>query len=170
MLKRLITFLFVFLPLQGLAMSFTLSSTAFHEGNSIPSAFTCDGANHSPPLHWIDPPAGTQSFVLIMDDPDAPVGTWDHWILFNIPATTNSLAENIHALPNGTQTGRNSWGKNTYGGPCPPDREHRYFFKLYALDTTLRLTNGATKSAIEAAMKGHVLASATLMGKYERRK
>lgn len=149
-------------------MTLQLTSTAFKHGDPIPSQYSCDGVDISPPLAWQNIPENTASFVLIIDDPDAPVGIWDHWLLFNIPAKTTSLAENISALPEGTKVGQNSWGNNTYGGPCPPKGKHRYFFKLYALDTTLDLEEGATKATLETAIHGHVLAEAELMGTYDR--
>ncbi len=149
-------------------MTFTLESTAFKEGDLIPYQYTCDGDDISPALAWNNPPANTKSYVLIMDDPDAPMGTWDHWLVFNIPANLNHFEENIRSLPNGAKGGKNSWNRNNYGGPCPPDRIHRYFFRFYALDTSLSLSEGATKKEILDAMQGHVLATAELMGKYDR--
>lgn len=145
-----------------------LQSTVFENGKIIPSKYTCDGDDISPPLSWSGAPTHTQSFVLIVDDPDAPIGTWDHWILFNIPAHVTELAKNMTQLPNGTLAGKNSWGKTSYGGPCPPSGVHRYFFKLYALDTVLQLPSSANKSQIMQAMESHVIATAELMGKYER--
>ena len=149
-------------------MAFTLESTAFNQGDLIPYIYTCDGDDISPPLAWSNPPTNTQSYVLIMDDPDAPVGTWDHWLIFNIPANISHLEENNRTLPAGACHGKNSWNRNDYGGPCPPDRIHRYFFRLYALDAQLDLTEGATKKQVLDAMQGHVLANAELMGKYDR--
>lgn len=149
-------------------MALILKCAAFANNNPIPTKYTCDGADISPPLSWQGAPANTKSFVLIFDDPDAPRGTWDHWLLYNIPATTHTLVENITTLPEGTLVGKNSWGNTTYGGPCPPDREHRYFFKLFALDTYLTLAAGATKPQIESAMQKHLLATATLIGTYNR--
>jgi Raf kinase inhibitor-like YbhB/YbcL family protein len=137
----------------------------------IPKRFTCDGEDLSPPLSWSGLPAGTRSLALICDDPDAPVGTWDHWVLFNIPATVTGLPENVPAkasLDDGSVHGNNSWGRPGYGGPCPPGGTHRYFFKLYALDTELNLKTGATKSQLVKAMEGHILDQAQLMGKYRR--
>lgn len=119
---------------------FSLSSAAFTQNGTIPSVYTCDSDNRngvSPPLKWENAPKETVSFVLIMDDPDAPVGSWDHWLMSNIPATTKKLDENLKTLPAGAQLGANSWKRFDYGGPCPPDREHRYFFKIYALDIKL---------------------------------
>lgn len=147
-----------------------LLSSTFENGGLIPQIYTCDGQNISPPLSWENAPANTKSFVLIVDDPDAPVGTWDHWLLFNIPSTVNSLAENFNSSAAGISLGRNSWGNSSYGGPCPPDKMHRYFFKLYALDVMLDLKPGATKQAIETAMLNHILATAELMGKYDRQR
>ncbi|MBI4149355.1 YbhB/YbcL family Raf kinase inhibitor-like protein [Candidatus Woesearchaeota archaeon] len=146
-----------------------LSSQAFVHNGSIPSQYTCDGNNTSPPLAMSGVPKEAISLVLIMDDPDAvkPAGrVWDHWIVFNIPPTTTIIEEGKE--PKGIQ-GRGTSGSSGYQGPCPPDAEHRYFFKLYALDTMLRLPEGAAKKEVEAAMQGHVLAKAELRGRYERR-
>lgn len=143
-------------------MAFTITSSAFAQGKPIPAKYTCDGLDISPPLAWSDAPSGTQSFALIMDDPDAPGGTW---VLFNLPAQTHQLAEK--AAPQGAQ-GRNSWGRLGYGGPCPPSGTHRYFFRLHALDTRLRLPAGASKEQVLRAMQGHVLAQAEWMGVYGR--
>jgi Raf kinase inhibitor-like YbhB/YbcL family protein len=149
-------------------MIMQLMSPAFQHMGKIPSTYTCDGKDYSPPLKWTGAPKGTQSFVLIVDDPDAPVGFWDHWLLFNIPASTSELLENTKNLPEGTKAGANSWKRNDYGGPCPPDMEHQYRFRLYAIDIILDLNIGATKNEIRTAMKGHILAEATLLGNYER--
>jgi Raf kinase inhibitor-like YbhB/YbcL family protein len=155
------------------AMPFELTSTAFTQGNSIPALYSCDGQDISPPLAWSDPPAGTQSFALIMDDPDAPVGTWDHWILFNIPANMRELSENLpldakNQDPDAIFVGSNSWGRADYGGPCPPSGTHRYFFRLFALDTTISLLPGASKGELSNAMEGHILALTELMGTFTR--
>ncbi|RLC65970.1 MAG: YbhB/YbcL family Raf kinase inhibitor-like protein [Chloroflexi bacterium] len=153
-------------------MSFELTSPAFAHGEPIPSKYTCDGEDISPPLEWSGAPAGTQSFALIMDDPDAPVGTWIHWVLYNAPAETNALPEGVPAdaeLSDGSLHGKNSWRRTDYGGPCPPSGTHRYFFKLYALDTTLNLDAGATKKQLLQAMEGHILDQAELVGTYKRR-
>jgi len=155
------------------AMTFELTSTAFTQGEPIPRKYSCDGEDISPPLAWGDPPDGTQSFALIMDDPDAPVGTWDHWILFNIPADTRELSEDApiegkNQEPEAIFVGGNSWGRSNYGGPCPPGGTHRYFFKLYALDTTISLLTGASKRELLSAMDGHILAETELMGTYSR--
>ncbi len=148
-------------------MSFALTSPAFTQGQPIPAKFSCKGADVSPALNWGEPPAGTQSFALIMDDPDAPMGTWDHWVLFNIPPETRSLPEDFQPQAP-IAVGRNSWGRSDYGGPCPPSGTHRYFFKLYALDTTLSLSSNADKQAVLAAMQGHILAQAELMGTFSK--
>lgn len=151
-------------------MALEISSSAFNHGGNIPKIYTCDGQNISPPLAWKDIPSNTQSFVLIMDDPDAPGGTWNHWIIYNIPSKVNGLQEGVAKLPEGALLGKNSWNKSTYGGPCPPDREHRYFFKLYALDTVLPNQSSLDSKQIEQALKDHVLASTELMAKYQRSK
>jgi hypothetical protein len=147
-----------------------LTSRAFKEGEKIPSKYTCDGENINPPLEVTDIPQGTISLVLIMDDPDVPKfvradGMFDHWIVFNLPPDLKTIPEN--ATLNAT-LGKNTAGKDAYFGPCPPDREHRYFFKLYALKTKLSLSQGATKSAVETALKEHILDKTMLMGRYER--
>jgi Raf kinase inhibitor-like YbhB/YbcL family protein len=153
-------------------MALGLSSPAFvHEGD-IPSRHACDGADLSPPLCFSGVPAGTASLVLVCDDPDAPVGVWDHFVLYNLSAATPGLPEGLHEAaryPDGSLSGRNSWGRYGYGGPCPPSGVHRYFFTLYALDVALGLPAGATKAEVLRASKGHILESATLMGRYARR-
>jgi hypothetical protein len=149
-------------------MTFTLISSAFAQGQPIPRKYTCDGEDISPPLRWNDPPDGTQSFALIADDPDAPVGTWVHWVLYNLPANGRDLPERA-GLPPGSQEGRNSWKRLGYGGPCPPSGTHRYFFKLYALNTKLNLAAGADKPQLLRAMAGHILTQAETMGVYSRR-
>jgi hypothetical protein len=153
-----------------------LTSGVFAEGATIPVKHTCEGPDTSPPLAWTDRPANTKTFALIMDDPDAPMGTWVHWVLWNLPGTMNSLPENVSKTGElkelgGALQGNNTWPKIGYYGPCPPPgKEHRYFFKLYALDGTLGLKAGATKADIEKAMQGHVLGRAQLMGTYGRGK
>ncbi len=147
------------------AVKMKLQSSAFTHNGDVPSEYTCDGADLSPPLVISDVPNNAKSLTLIMDDPDAPVGTWDHWIVFNIPTSTKKIQEGTE--PEGT-AGRNSWSRTGYGGPCPPSGTHRYFFKLYALDTTLNLPEGATKKDLEKAMQEHILAQAQLMGTYKR--
>jgi hypothetical protein len=149
-----------------------LQSSAFPAGEPIPRQFTCDGNDISPPLSWSEPPAGTQSLALILDDPDAPAGTWDHWILFNIPAAVRSLPEGIppDEVVEGIGTqGSNSWKRLGYGGPCPPQgATHRYEFRLYALDTVLALDPGTNKEDLEKSMSGHILAIGRLIGRYDR--
>lgn len=153
-------------------MTIQLSSTAFGEGASIPKPYTGDGKNVSPPLRWADPPAGTKSFALVCTDPDAPRGTWVHWVLFNLPGDTRELSEAVppqEALASGARQGKNDFRKIGYGGPAPPPgKPHRYFFTLYALDTLLDLPAGATRDQLTAAMQGHVLAEGQLMGRYGR--
>jgi Raf kinase inhibitor-like YbhB/YbcL family protein len=149
-----------------------MTSSAFTEGNMIPAKYTCDGQDMSPPLEWRDVPAGTKSFGLISDDPDAPMGTWVHWVAFNIPPNVTKLDENVRPdkeFRNGMRQGSNDWPKIGYGGPCPPSGTHRYYFKLYALDALLDIPSGTTKTRLLQAMKGHILAEAQLMGKYKRR-
>lgn len=150
--------------------SMQLGSQAYAMGASIPVLYTCDGKDISPPLVWHGVPSGTRSFVLIVDDPDAPGGTWVHWVLYNLPADSRQLPAAIKHkdLPAGTLTGTNSWGKTSYGGPCPPSGRHRYFHKLYALDTVLPKLDAATVTQLEKAMRGHVLASAELIATYQR--
>ncbi|MFH1722852.1 MAG: YbhB/YbcL family Raf kinase inhibitor-like protein [Candidatus Altiarchaeota archaeon] len=144
-----------------------LSSSAFSEGETIPSKYTCDGDDINPPLKIAGAPDGAESLVLIMDDPDAPMGTWDHWVLFNINPKTDSIPEDT--IPEGAFQGVNSWGKTEYGGPCPPSGTHRYFFKLYALDNSIPVEEIPDKKMIEASIKGHILAQTRLMGKYQRK-
>ena len=147
-------------------MSLQITSNAFANGQSIPVKYSCKGNNISPDLAWSEPPAGTQSFALIVDDPDAPMGTWVHWVLYNLPASTRSLQENTNST--GMSTGKNSSGNMHYDGPCPPSGTHRYYFKLYALDTNLNLSPGATKEQVLNAMQGHVLAQGELMGTFSK--
>lgn len=153
-------------------MSFTISSPAFPSGGEIPKANTCQGPDVSPLLTWIDNPPQTTSFALIVDDPDAPAGTWVHWVMWNIPAATHLLPENVPRsarLQSGALQGRNDFGKSGYNGPCPPPgKTHRYFFRLYALDANLTLQPGATRQELDAAMKGHIIGKAEHMGTYRR--
>lgn len=153
-------------------MGFESKSSAFSAGQNIPKKFTCEGPDVSPALSWSEAPAGTQSFGLIMDDPDAPAGTWVHWVLYNLPADTRELSENVpkdRELANGARQGTNDFKKVGYGGPCPPPGPaHRYFFKLYALDAPVNLKPGATKAELEKAMQNHILAQTELMGRYQR--
>jgi Raf kinase inhibitor-like YbhB/YbcL family protein len=152
----------------GKAMgTLTVTSTAFKEGGMIPGKYTCDDRDLSPQIAWSGVPAGAKSIALICDDPDAPAGTWVHWVVFNIPATAKELAEGA-SMPAGAKQGINDFRKLPYGGPCPPGGTHRYFFKVYALDSALTLKEGATKGELLRAMEGHVLAQGQLMGKYKR--
>lgn len=149
-----------------------LVSSVFHEGGSIPSLYTCEGKGINPPLEISSVPPNAKSLVLIMDDPDVPKslrpsGMFDHWVVFNIPPSTHKIAEN--ATPPGIQ-GQNTKGQNQYYGPCPPDRQHRYFFKLYALDAMLSLPAGSTKAEVEKAMAPHILAQCQLIGLYEKKR
>jgi Raf kinase inhibitor-like YbhB/YbcL family protein len=165
--KRLLIALLLLLY-QGGVMAFTLTSSAFAAGKEIPKIYTCDGGDISPPLQWQDAPTGTQTFALIVDDPDAPAGTWDHWIIFNIPKLTTHFPEHLTKLPQGALAGKNSWDKTNYGGPCPPSGQHRYVFTLYALNAALTLPVGASKAQIEVAAKEHMLAKTQLIGVYQR--
>lgn len=156
-------------------MPLTLTSPAFSHQGEIPKRYTCEGEDTSPPLSWSDPPEGTKSFALIVDDPDAPDPqaprmTWVHWVLYNLPPTARELPAEIgrEALPRGTREGQNDWKRTGYGGPCPPIGRHRYFHKLYALDTVLPDLGTPTKPELEKAMEGHVLARAELFGTYEK--
>lgn len=147
-------------------MTLEVASSAFEAGSRIPKKYTCDGENVSPPLKWSGVPAEAQSLALIADDPDAPIGTWVHWVLYDMPPDLDSLPEGVQGV--GTQ-GVNDFRKTGYGGPCPPrGSEHRYYFKVYALDTTTGLKPGATKRDLENAMRGHILAQGQLMGIYGR--
>jgi len=154
-------------------MSLELTSDAFISSQSIPAKYACTGRNISPALAWKEPPAGTQSFALIVDDPDAPMGTWVHWVLFNIPLERRSLEEGLPVTgknvdPNAIYVGKNSSGNIRYDGPCPPGGTHRYFFKLYALDTVISLLPGATKEQVLKEIEGHVLAQGELMGTFSK--
>lgn len=156
-------------------MSFKIESSAFAPGGAIPSHYSCEGKDVSPPLAWSGAPAATKSYALIVDDPDAPdpaapTMTWVHWVLYDIPVSARALAEAIAAaaLPPGTHPGLNDWKRSGYGGPCPPIGRHRYFFKLYALDAVLPKLAHPDKAALEKALAGHVLAEATLIGTYRK--
>jgi hypothetical protein len=158
-----------------MAMTLTLSSAAFPDQGAIPSRYTCEGQDISPPLAWSGVPPGSESLVLIVDDPDAPdpaapKTTWVHWLLYNLPPAIGELAEDLHRLPPGTLQGRNDWRRTGYGGPCPPIGSHRYFHKLYALDCVLADLGGPTKAQLEVAMQGHVLAKAELIGTYRKKR
>jgi Raf kinase inhibitor-like YbhB/YbcL family protein len=159
----------------GQDAGFALHSPAFPPGGEIPSRYTCEGADRSPPLAWTDPPPGTRSFALVLDDPDAPdpaapKTTWVHWVVVGIPSQVRELAEGAggRPLPTGARHGLNDWQRADYGGPCPPIGRHRYFYKLYALDTALSELSSPTKAELERAMQGHVLARVELVGTYEK--
>jgi Raf kinase inhibitor-like YbhB/YbcL family protein len=155
----------------GSDMAITITSSSFNEGGMIPKKHTCDAEDISPDLKWSGVPKEVKSLALICDDPDAPVGTWVHWVLFNIPADVTTLHAGVPpdaVLKNGARHGKNDFRKLGYGGPCPPGGTHRYFFKIYAIDTLLSLESGSTKTQLLAAMKDHILAEGQLMGKYKR--
>jgi Raf kinase inhibitor-like YbhB/YbcL family protein len=155
----------------GEKMELVITSAAFEEGGFIPQKYTCDSSNVSPPLQWSGVPGDSKSIALICDDPDAPMGTWVHWVIYNIPPDINSLPENVPAdktLETGAMQGTNDFRKIGYGGPCPPGGTHSYFFKIYALDKLLELNPGLTKNDLLNAMGGHILEEAKLMGKYSR--
>jgi len=159
------------IPKEG-EMALSISSSAFQEGEDIPAKYSCEGQDVSPSLRWDEPPADTRSFALIVDDPDAPVGVFTHWVLFNLPADSRELPEAVPAqpqLPGGALQGKNDFGKIGYGGPCPPPgRPHRYQFTLYALDQLLDLKSGASKQQVLEAMSGHILVQGRLIGTYQR--
>jgi Raf kinase inhibitor-like YbhB/YbcL family protein len=153
-------------------MDIKITSSAFQDGGLIPSKYTCDGTDVSPPLQWNEVPESTKSIAVICDDPDAPMGTFVHWVLFNLPAETRELVEDIppdDTLPNDAKQGTSDFGRTGYGGPCPPSGTHRYYFKIYALDNELNLPDKARKSELVKAMEGHILGQGQLMGKYKRR-
>ena len=158
-------------------MTLKVTSNAFQQGGSIPAQYTCEGKDSSPPLAWSGLPNNTKSVAMIVDDPDAPdpakpQRVYVHWVVYNIPPQTSSLAENASrsGMPTGAVQGKNDWGKPEYGGPCPPIGRHRYFFKVYALDTSLTELKNATKADLEKAMKGHIVDSGELMGTYQKAK
>jgi Raf kinase inhibitor-like YbhB/YbcL family protein len=160
-------------PKGDKTMALTITSPVFAEGGMIPKKFTCDDADVSPALEIKGVPASAKSLALIADDPDAPVGIWVHWVLYNLPPDTKKLDEAMPkdtTLKNGARQGVTDFGSPGYGGPCPPGGTHRYYFKVYALDTMLTVTGKATKKDLEAAMKGHILAEGQLMGKYARQR
>lgn len=154
------------------AGTISVKSLSFEEGEAIPRKHTCDGEDVSPPLTWSGVPEGTKSMAVVCDDPDAPAGIWVHWVIYNLPADTGGLGENVpprETLPDGARQGKNDFRKIGYNGPCPPGGTHRYFFKVYALDRLLDLPPGATKAELVRAMEGHVLAQGSLMGTYSRK-
>jgi Raf kinase inhibitor-like YbhB/YbcL family protein len=167
----------VLLTTGGAAMAFSLTSPSFEHGGEIPIRHTCQGEDVSPALAWSAPPPGTKSFALVVDDPDAPdpqapKTTWVHWVLVDVPPTATGLPEGVgaEALPPGARQGLNDWKRPGYRGPCPPVGRHRYFHKLYALDTALPALSAPTKARLEEAMRGHVLGVAELVGTYEKRR
>jgi Raf kinase inhibitor-like YbhB/YbcL family protein len=152
---------------------FSLRSGAFTPNAPIPSQYTCDGQNGSPPLEWSGEPQGTKSFALVVHDPDAPAGDWLHWVVWNIPASAHALPPNVpkkESLPDGTRQGSTDFHKPGYGGPCPPGGTHHYVFELHALDAKLTLPAGASRSQIEMEIQGHLLGTAQLIGNYQRHK
>jgi Raf kinase inhibitor-like YbhB/YbcL family protein len=154
---------------KGIMQSIQVTSTAFKEKESIPDKYTCKGDNQSPPLEWkVARNDALKSFAIVCRDPDAPGHTWVHWVLFNIPAETTSIPENVSPLQwiQGVKQGRNSWGKKGYGGPCPPSRTHRYIFTVYGLDTILNVSSGASYEEVMSAMQGHIRAQGQLIGMY----
>ena len=153
------------------AKKIEISSPAFENNSLIPKQYTCDGENFSPPLSWSNIPADTKSLALICDDPDAPAGTWVHWVIYNMPPASKGLQEGVLPLKDfshNAKQGINDFKKFGYGGPCPPSGTHRYFFKLYALNTNLNLESGADKKQLLIAMKGHILSQTEIVGKYKR--
>src|SRR5215471_15237625 len=154
-------------------MTINVRSDSFADGQPIPQKYTCDGEDISPPVRWDSAPDGTKSFALICDDPDAPSGTWVHWVIYDLPATIKELPEAIQAneeVLSGARQGTNDFRRLGYGGPCPPKgNAHRYYFKLYALDIVINLKAGATKSDVENAMKGHIVGEGKIMGSYQRK-
>lgn len=170
-MRFILAIMIMFFSLKN-AFALEIKSDAFVPASYIPAQYTCDGEDISPGINWNDSPAGTESFVLICDDPDAPMGTWVHWVIFNIPSDKAGLQEGIPKtaiLDDGTIQGVTDFGRNGYGGPCPPPgKPHRYFFKLYALDTKLTLDKDANKAAVLRTIKGHVIAETETFGLYKR--
>jgi Raf kinase inhibitor-like YbhB/YbcL family protein len=167
-MNKLASIVFLLIPYSLCnAAAFSLESTAFQQNSMIPTEYTCQGGDHSPPLKWHDTPADAQSLALVVTDPDAPNGEWTHWILFNIPPTQTQLDSGSTLLLEGSATASNSWGNARYQGPCPSLGAHRYVFILYALDTVLSTPNGSNRNAVLDAMTGHVIAQAQLVGLYQ---
>lgn len=151
-------------------MALSITTNAFQPGESIPAKYTCDAENLSPELKWNDAPRNTKSFALICDDPDAPSGTFTHWVLYGVASNLSQFPEGLSRDSSAVTQGKNDFGKTGYGGPCPPrGSRHRYYFKLYALDVEIRLASGSSRDALEQAMKGHILAQAEVMGTYQRK-
>jgi Raf kinase inhibitor-like YbhB/YbcL family protein len=173
LITLLIFFIFFFSYSKGGVMKISITSSAFDHLKPIPAKYTCDGEDVSPPLSFSNIPSNAKSIVIINDDPDAPVGTWVHWVCYDIPASVTNFPQAIPAsdtLPFGGKQGKNDFGNIGYGGPCPPSGTHRYFFKIYALDIMLNLPAGKTKKDIEKAIKGHIVASGELIGTYSRKR
>lgn len=172
--RRLILILILVAHFERIAMAFEIATEAFQPEGNIPTRHTCDGEDLSPVFRWQEAPPATKSFALICDDPDAPMGTWVHWVMYDIPASVYQLEEGIsdsETLSNGAKQGITDFGRPGYGGPCPPPgKPHRYYFKLYALDTQLNLPPRQTKTSLLQAMEGHVLAKAEIMGRYQRKR
>ncbi len=166
---ELIVLLFIFFFAGGKTMAMEIYSNSFNANEYIPSKYTCDGADISPHLKWDKFPSNTKSFLLIMDDPDAPVGTWIHWVVYNIPKNVNEFKEGINLASIGAKSGKNSWGNNNYGGPCPPPgKPHRYFFKIYALDISSDFPEGLTKKEVLEKVNSHIISNSQLIGLYKR--
>jgi Raf kinase inhibitor-like YbhB/YbcL family protein len=167
-IKLLFLVIGIFLMTNTMAADFIMTSSAFKNGEKIPMKYSCDDKDISPPLSWSNPPSGTKSFALICSDPDAPAGTWYHWVIFNIPNTITFLAENHISAQ--SFLGENSWGRNKYNGPCPPHgKPHHYIFTLYALDTKLNLPQGSAAEILIKAMQRHILASTQIIGLFDRK-
>lgn len=162
--------LILVIPWWGHAMMVTIVSKQFNNNDTIPVEFTCDGENSSPAVWWHGVPSSARSLTLVCEDPDAPGGTWDHWIVFNIPSHVTMIQKSARAKDIPARYGTNSWGKPAYGGPCPPSGTHRYVFTLYALDSELSLTANAAKKDILGAMQGHIIQRAQIIGTYQRKK
>jgi Raf kinase inhibitor-like YbhB/YbcL family protein len=157
---------------EAVKMKIKVTSPAFEEGGMIPPKYTSDGENVSPPLNWEGVPEGTKSIALVSDDPDAPIGTWVHWVMWNVPADATHLSENVppdENLPDGSRQGITDFRSHGYGGPSPPSGTHRYYFKIYALDTKLDISSNSKKADLLKAMEGHIITEGQLMGKYKRR-
>ena len=170
LIKKYVLWIFslIVINFSGGILAMEITSSAFNNNGFIPTKYTCDGVDISPQLAWSNVPKQTKSLALIIDDPDAPMGIWTHWILYNLPPDTNELVEEIKKFPLGTKRGRNSWGKEDYRGPCPPSNEHRYVFTLYALDTILSFPYPPNIIKLKNAVEEHVLDKAILIGRYRR--
>jgi hypothetical protein len=163
-----LVFIIILILTKTRIFAMELSSPAFPNHGAIPSKYTCEGENISPELKWSEIPEKTQSLALILDDPDAPAGNWTHWVLYNIPVNIDTLEENANLKVNGIDSGINSWAKKEYGGPCPPSGEHRYVFRLFALDIKLNPKKSLNSESLQSIMEGHTLAKATLVGRHQK--